>query len=155
MIRCIPKPLHNCAYTQPSLILLFHVLYIVTEGNGQQSMQIIATYTPFLKTLEILRICHKIPSANPSEICTAGIRMYINKKSVCSKYKCFWIFRVFKLWFNVLSSAKVIWRREHGLENYQTDWRSKESNSEPLGTRPVVYRRHHSSSFTTQEQCGR
>ena len=32
MTRCIPKPLRICAYTQPSLILLFHLFCIVTEA---------------------------------------------------------------------------------------------------------------------------
>ena len=30
MTRCIPKPLRICAYTQPLLILLFHIFCIVT-----------------------------------------------------------------------------------------------------------------------------
>ena len=32
MTRCIPKPLRICAYTQPSLILLFQPFCIVTDG---------------------------------------------------------------------------------------------------------------------------
>ena len=33
MTRCIPKPLRICAHTQPSLILLFLTLYIVTPST--------------------------------------------------------------------------------------------------------------------------
>ena len=33
MTRCIPKPLRICAYTQPSLILLFHLFCIVTATS--------------------------------------------------------------------------------------------------------------------------
>ena len=34
--------------------------------------------------------------------------------------------------FNVPPTAKVIWRRGHGLKSYPTDWRSRESNLRPL-----------------------
>ena len=34
--------------------------------------------------------------------------------------------------FNVPPTAKVIWRRGHGLKSHPTDWRSRESNLRPL-----------------------
>ena len=55
--------------------------------------------------------------------------------------------RVSELVFNVMSTYKVIWRRRQGFESHLEDWVSRESNSEPLGTRRVVYPLHHDGSF--------
>ena len=46
--------------------------------------------------------------------------------------------------FNVPPTAKVIWRRGHGLKSHPTDWRSRESN-----LRPLVYK---ASSLSTTPQ---
>ena len=54
--------------------------------------------------------------------------------------------RVSEFVFNVLSTYEVIWRRCQGLESHLRDWMSRESNSEPLGTRRVVYPLHHDGS---------
>ena len=50
---------------------------------------------------------------------------------------CAWRFRVITFAvvafvFNVSSTAKVIWRRGHGLKSHPTDWWSRESNLRPL-----------------------
>ena len=37
--RCIPKPLRICAYTQPSLILMFPALYIITVCREALDME--------------------------------------------------------------------------------------------------------------------
>ena len=42
------------------------------------------------------------------------------------------IWFVVVLVFNVPPTAKVIWRRGHGLKSHPTDWRSRESNLRPL-----------------------
>ena len=34
--------------------------------------------------------------------------------------------------FNIPPTAKVIWRRGHGLKSHPTNWRSRESNLRPL-----------------------
>ena len=34
--------------------------------------------------------------------------------------------------FNIQLTAKVIWRRGHGLKSHPTDWWSRESNLQPL-----------------------
>ena len=46
--------------------------------------------------------------------------------------------------FNVPPTAKVIWRRGHGLKSHPTDWRSRESN-----LRPLVYK---ASALSTTPQ---
>ena len=62
--------------------------------------------------------------------------------------------RVSEFVFNVLSTYEVIWRRCQGLESHLTDWMSRESNSEPLGTRRVVYPlQHDGSSYFTYLYC--
>ena len=42
------------------------------------------------------------------------------------------VFVVVVFVFNVPPTAKVIWRRGHGLKSHPTDWRSRESNLRPL-----------------------
>ena len=54
--------------------------------------------------------------------------------------------RVCEFVVNVLSSYEVIWRRCQGLESHLTDWMSRESNSETLVTRRVIYPQHHDGS---------
>ena len=54
--------------------------------------------------------------------------------------------RVREFVFKVLSTYEVIWRRCQGLESHPTDRMSRESNSEPLVTRRVVYPLHHDGS---------
>ena len=62
--------------------------------------------------------------------------------------------RVSEFVFNVLSTYEVIWRRCQGLESHLTDWMSRESNSEPLGTRRVVYLlQHDGSTYFTYLYC--
>ena len=67
MTRCIPKPLRICAYTQPSLILLFHLFCIVTHTHTslwerKKTKQPYFGCTLICDAILMLKLCHHVTS---------------------------------------------------------------------------------------------